>query len=163
MIKQGHVDFPFLVVLPQARENEDWTAESDGGKRAIAILEDVQRDYRIDTRRLYLTGLSMGGMGTWSLAAADPSQWAAIVPICHGWDTDQASRIKDVPCWCFHGDADEVIPVQQSRARVQAIKRAGGQVLYTEFSGVDHDTCADRAYAMPELFEWLLLQTRAKR
>ena len=75
---------------------------------------------------------------------------------------DSAAKLKDVPCWCFHGDAEEVIPARYSREMVRAIQDAGGRPLYTEFSGVDHDMCADRAYAMPELYEWLLLQRRAK-
>ena len=103
----------------------------------------------------------MGGQGTWSLAAADPKRWSAIVPICHGWKPNLAARLKDVPCWCFHGDAD--ITVEQSRAMVRAIQEAGGKPLYREFIGVDHDHSADPAYATPELYEWLLLQNRARR
>ena len=79
-IRKKNEDFPFIVIFPQAREGEDWTAESAGGKRAIAILTEVQKDYRIDTDRVSLTGLSMGGQGTWSLATADPKRWAAMVP-----------------------------------------------------------------------------------
>ena len=123
----------------------------------------MQTDYRVDTNRLYLTGVSMGGYGTWSLAAAEPRRWAAIVPVCHGWKPELAVKFKDVPCWCFHGDADRMIPVQQSREMVQAIKDAGGRPLYTEFGGVNHNKCADRAYDMPELYEWLLSQNLAKR
>jgi thiol-disulfide isomerase/thioredoxin/dienelactone hydrolase len=156
-------DFPSIVIFPQAREGEDWTAESSGGKHALAILDQIQKEYRIDTNRLYLTGLSMGGQGTWSLAAAEPHRWAAIVPICHGWKPDMAARLKDIPCWCFHGDADKVIPVQQSREMIRAIQNAGGRPLYQEFAGVDHDGCAERAYALPDLYEWLLLQSRAQR
>jgi predicted peptidase len=74
-----------------------------------------------------------------------------------------AARLKDLPCWCFHGDADRVIPAEQSREMVRAIQEAGGRPLYQELIGVDHNGCADRVYAMPELFEWLLLQKRAKR
>ena len=118
--------------------------------------------YRIDPDRVALTGVSMGGQGTWSLAAAEPDLWSAIVPICHGWKPNQAARLKDLPCWCFHGDADAVIP-EQSREMVRAIQEAGGKPLYQEFIGVDHNHCADHAYALPELYEWLLLQNRARR
>jgi predicted peptidase len=162
-IRARNEDFPFIVVFPQAREGEDWTADSTGGQRALAILDHVQREYRIDADRVALTGLSMGGEGTWSLAAARPARWAAIVPICHGWNTEIAAKLKDLPCWCFHGEADQVIPRQQSRDMILAIKAAGGRPLYTEFSGVGHDACADRAYAMPDLYEWSLLQNRANR
>jgi thiol-disulfide isomerase/thioredoxin/predicted esterase len=162
-IRHRKEDFPFIVIFPQAREGESWIAGSAGGKRAIAILNRLQTDYCIDANRISLSGLSMGGEGTWSLAAADPGRWAAMVPICHGSDPKSADRLKAVPCWCFHGDADKVIPIQRSREMIQAIRDAGGRPLYHEFSGVDHDSCADRAYAMPELFEWMLLQNRAKR
>lgn len=155
--------FPFLVIFPQAREGEDWTAESAGGQRALAILDQVQTDYRIDTNRIVLTGVSMGGQGTWSLAAADPERWAAIVPLCHGGNTKTAARLKVLPCWCFHGDADKMISFQQSREMIQAIKDAGGHPLYQEFIGVGHNECPDRAYAMSDLFEWMLMQDRTKR
>jgi len=160
-IRERNEDFPFLVIFPQAREDEDWTPESAGGKRALAILKQVQSDYRVDTNRVALTGVSMGGQGTWSLGAAQPDRWSAIVPICHGWKTNMAARLKDLPCWCFHGDADKT--VEQSREMVRAIQDAGGKPLYQEFIGVDHNSCADHAYARPELYEWLLLQDRAKR
>jgi poly(3-hydroxybutyrate) depolymerase/thiol-disulfide isomerase/thioredoxin len=162
-IRERNEDFPFLVVFPQARQDDDWTAGSPGGRRALAILAQVQAEYRMDRDRVALSGLSMGGAGTWSLASADPDRWSAIVPICHGGKTSVAARLKDVPCWCFHGDADRVIPVEQSREMVRAIQQAGGRPLYQELAGVDHDGCADRVYAMPELFEWLLLQKRAQR
>ncbi|AGA31520.1 redoxin domain-containing protein [Singulisphaera acidiphila] len=161
---RGKADsFPFLVIFPQAREGEGWTAESAGGQRALAILDRVQADYRIDADRIALTGVSMGGQGTWSLAAADPKRWSAIVPMCHGGNTKTAPRLRDLPCWCFHGDADKMISFQQSREMVQAIKDAGGHPLYQEFPGVGHDDCTDRAYSLPDLFEWTLIQDRTKR
>ncbi len=162
-IREKNENFPFLAIFPQAREDENWRPGSAGGKLALAILEQVQSEYRIDPDRITLTGVSMGGQGTWSLAAAEPDRWSAIVPICHGWRPDQASRLKAVPCWCFHGDADEMIPPSQSREMVRAIQEAGGKPLYQEFPGVDHNHSADHAYAIPELFEWLLLQNRARR
>ena len=162
-VRERGEDFPFLVVLPQAREGEDWTAESGGGRRALAILDRVQQDYRTDADRVVLTGVSMGGQGAWSLAAADPGRWAAIVPVCHGGDANSAARLKDIPCWCFHGDADKTIPVQQSRDMVQAVQDAGGRPLYQELPGVGHNDCPDRAYALPDLWEWLLLQNRTRR
>lgn len=162
-IKAKNEEFPFIVIFPQAHEDENWGAESEGGKRALAILNQVLKDYRIDEERISLTGVSMGGFGIWSLAVSDPKRWASIVPICHGGDTNTAARLKDVPCWCFHGDADKVIPVQRSREMVEAIQKAGGRPLYQEFPGIDHNSCADRVYAMNDLYEWMLLQNRAKR
>jgi thiol-disulfide isomerase/thioredoxin len=162
-IRERQEDFPFIAIFPQAREGENWTAESASGKRALAILEQVQMDYRIDADRVSLTGHSMGGQGTWSLAAADNRRWAAIVPVSHGGDTKSAPRLIDIPCWCFHGDADKVISVQQSREMARAINEAGGRVLCQEFGGVGHNEAADSAYALPDLYEWLLLQNRAER
>ena len=102
-------------------------AESGGGKRALAILDQVQRDYCIDTDRVSLTGVSMGGQGTWSLAASDPKRWAAIVPVCHGGDTKSAARLKDIPCWCFHGDADTLT---RRKAEPVAVSDTGGAARF---------------------------------
>ena len=101
----------------------------------------------------------MGGEGTWSLAAAHPDRWAAIVPICGGGDPAIAHRIKHIPCWCFHGDADRVIHPSYSRTMVEAIRKAGGQPTHHEYPGVGHN-CWDRTYARTDLYEWLLLQKR---
>ena len=123
-IKKREKDFPFLVVIPRAERS--WRADSEDGKRVLAMLAEVERDYKVDPKRVYLTGLSMGGMGTWSMAIAYPDMWAAIVPICGRGDTKQAAKIKDIPCWCFHGDADPAVKVEGSRSMIAAIKEAGG-------------------------------------
>ena len=99
----------------------------------------MQKEYKIDDKRIYLTGLSMGGFGTWSLAAKYPDRWAAIVPFCGGGDPAKAKEIKDIPCWCFHGDADQAVPVRASREMVEALKAAGGKPKYTEYPGVGHN------------------------
>jgi predicted peptidase len=156
-------DFRFLVAFPQARQREDWLAGTPGGRRALAILAQTEADYRIDPDRIALTGVSMGGAGVWSLAAADPQRWSAIVPICHGGDTSSAARLVGLPCWCFHGDADRMIPPQQSREMVEAITEAGGRPLYQEFPGVGHNDCAERVYSMNDLYQWLLGQDRSRR
>lgn len=156
-------DFPWIVIFPQAREGESFKVESEGGQRALAILDQVQRDYHIDAHRITLSGVSMGGEGTWSLGAADPKRWAAIVPVCHGADARLAAQLATIPCWCFHGDADKMIPARQSRDMIQAIKDAGGRPLYKEFVGVGHDESADRTYEQPELYEWILRQNTANR
>jgi predicted peptidase len=155
-IRDREATFRFIAVFPQAHFG-GWEAGSKDGQRALAILDEVQKRFRVDRTRVYLTGLSMGGEGTWSLAAAHPGRWAAIVPICGGGDPKVAPKIKDIPCWCFHGDADRVIPVKLSRVMVRALRQAGGQPLYHEYPGVDHN-CWERAYATPDLYEWLLEQ-----
>ena len=94
----------------------------------------------------------MGGSapGAWPLRS--PDKWAAIVPICGGGDTKQAAKIKDIPCWCFHGDADKAVNVEGSRKMIAALKEAGGQPKYTEYPGVGHNSW-DQAYGTDELYE----------
>ena len=103
--------FPCFVVFPQS-QNRTWRADSKDAQRALAILAAVQKEYKIDDKRLYLTGLSMGGFGTWSLAEKYPDRWAAIVPCCGGGDPAKAKEIKDIPCWVFQGEADPVVPAR---------------------------------------------------
>jgi predicted peptidase len=97
----------------------------------------------------------MGGFGTWSLAAAQPDMWAAIVPICGGGSPADAEKIKNIPCWCFHGDADTSVPVQRSRDMIEALKKAGAEPKYTEYPKVGHNSW-DKAYGTEELYHWLL-------
>jgi predicted peptidase len=153
-IRDAKQKFPFITIFPQAK-TKGWGASGDNGKRALAILDEVQKDYKTDKKRVYLTGLSMGGFGTWSLAAAHPERWAAIAPICGGGDPKTAAKFKDVPCWCFHGDADKTVSVEKSRAMIKALKDAGGNPKYTEYPGVEHNSW-DKAYATPELYSWFL-------
>lgn len=149
---------PFLVVLPQS-QLKSWKAESEDGKRVMAILDEVSMTYKVDAKRIYLTGQSMGGSGTWSLAAAYPDRWAAIVPICGVANPATADRIKKIPCWCFHGDADPLVSVEQSRKMIEALKKAGAMPRYEEYAGVGHNSW-ERAYATKELYEWLLKQQK---
>ena len=152
-IRKKQNSFAFITVFPQAEKG--WGAKGDDAKHALAILDTVAKDYKVDKKQVYLTGLSMGGFGTWALAAAYPERWAAIAPICGGGDLKTAAKIKDLPCWCFHGDADKTVSVEQSRKMIKALKDAGGEPKYTEYEGVDHNSW-DRAYATAELYEWFL-------
>jgi predicted peptidase len=153
-IRKNEKSFPFIAIFPQS-EKRTWAANSDDGKRAMAILAEVQKEYKVDPKRVYLTGLSMGGYGTWSLAAAYPDKWAAIAPICGGGNPASAEKIKNIPCWCFHGGADRTVPPQRSRDMIEALKKAGGEPKYTEYTGVGHNSW-DKAYATKELYDWLL-------
>ena len=155
-IRRDEKSFPAIVVFPQSQKRT-WQAESEDGKRALAILAEVEKSYKVDPKRVYLTGLSMGGFGTWSLAAAFPQKWAAIVPICGGGNPRQAEKIKDIPCWCFHGDADTTVKVDLSRNMIKTLKAAGGDPKYTEYPGVEHNSWT-KAYAEKELYEWLWQQ-----
>lgn len=146
--------FPFVVVIPQA-ETRSWLADGPNAKRAIAMLDATMKEYNGDPKRTYLTGLSMGGFGTWSLANAFPDRWAAIAPICGGGKAEWAEKIKDIPCWNFHGDEDKAVPVKLSRDMIEALKKAGGQPRYSEFPFVGHNSW-DAAYSHEELYSWLL-------
>ena len=147
--------FPFIVIFPQCAKGGNWKADGPNGKRAMAILAEVQKTYKVDSKRVYLTGLSLGGSGTWSLAAAHPDKWAAIVPICGGGDPATAAKIKHIPCWGFCGDKDGL--VEGMRSMIKALKEAGGAPRYSEFPYVGHNSW-DPAYVTPELYTWLLAQ-----
>ena len=152
--------FPALVVFPQASRGYGWHGFNLAA--AVAALDDAERRYAID--RVYLTGISMGGYGTWHLALQQPERFAAIVPVCGGLDpaytpAAAAQRLASMPQWIFHGDADTIIPVEQSRVMVRALRAAGAEVRYTEYAGVGHNSW-DRAYAEPDLMPWLLAQRR---
>jgi len=157
-IKKMEKTFEFITIIPQS-EKRTWQATSDDGKRAVAILDEVMKKYNGDPKRVYLTGLSMGGFGTWSMAAAFPDRWAAIAPVCGGGDTSKAETIKDIPCWNFHGDADTAVKVDLSRKMIEALKAAGGKPKYTEYPGVPHNSW-DKAYDTKELYTWLLEQKK---
>ncbi|HET6572137.1 MAG TPA: dienelactone hydrolase family protein [Fimbriiglobus sp.] len=150
--------FPAIVVIPQS-EKRTWRADSDDGRRAIAILDATMKEYKTDPNRVYLTGLSMGGFGTWSHAAAYPDRWAAIVPICGGGDPASAAKIKDIPCWVWQGDKDGAVNAKRSREMVEALKKAGGHPRYTELEWIGHDSW-DAAYATPDLYAWLFQQKK---
>jgi predicted peptidase len=156
--------FPAIVVFPQAQKRErdiisTWSADRPEGARALEILDAVQRDYRTDSNRVYVTGVSMGGYGTWALAARFPERWAAVVPLCGGGDPETVAAFKQVPCWCFHGADDPAVRVGNSRLMIDALKKAGGDPKYTEFPGVQHN-CWDLAYSSDDLWNWLWEQRR---
>jgi predicted peptidase len=157
-IRKREKTFPFITIIPQA-PTRGWQAGGTSAQMALGMLEQVETEYTVDPKRTYLTGLSMGGYGTWSLAATMPDKWAAIVPICGGGDPKTAEKIKDIPTWVFHGDKDPAVPVQRSRDMVEAIKKAGGKPEYTEYPGVAHNSW-DKAYGTDELYKWLLKQKK---
>ncbi len=163
-VREREATFPFLVIFPQAREQVpasfgSWFPDQPDALRALAILDEVEREYRTDPHRVYLTGISVGGTGVWRLAAEHPDRWAAIVPVCGHCPLTLAGAVKDVPCWCFHGADDRVVRAQESRDMVEAVRKAGGSPPYTEYAGVGHDSWV-KAYGSDELYEWLLRQSR---
>jgi len=152
-------DFPFIALSPQCPGNSFWTVELEA---LNALLDDVVTKYAVDVDRIYLTGLSMGGYGAWALAMEYPKRFAAIVPICGGGDTKNVSAIKDIPVWVFHGAKDSVVKLEESEKMVNALKECGGNIQFTVYPEADHDSWTV-TYDNPELYKWLLKQSRSKK
>ena len=164
---------PCFVVAPQCRKDGkwvdiDWSDEKSTPQKekpttdlaaAIAALDAAVRDDAVDRDRIYLTGLSMGGYGTWDLAARMPERFAAILPICGGGDEATAEKIARLPTWCFHGDTDTAVPVERSRGMIKALRAAGGLPKYSELKGVGHHSWTT-AYRDPAVIDWLFAQKR---
>lgn len=147
-------DFPFIVISPQCPANRWWSLEW-----LDALFDEVVKLYRIDQKRIYLTGLSMGGFATWDWAIEHPERFAAIAPICGGGNPLGADKIKDVPTWVFHGAKDEIVPLQKSQEMVAALKACGGKVKFTVYPNTGHDAWT-KTYNNPRLYEWFLKQTK---
>ena len=147
-------DFPFVLVSPQAPEGEWWDP-----RVLSALLDDVEARHNVDEERIYVTGLSMGGFGTWALGLQDTGRFAALVPICGGGQSWLAGRLVGTPIWAFHGAEDQVVPLEASEEMVQAVQRAGGNVRLTVYPDRGHDAWTP-TYDSPELYEWLLDQRR---
>jgi len=180
-IRDNRSRFPTVVVIPQCLTDHWWT-QPEMEEMALAALAAATKEFKGDAKRTYLTGLSMGGFGSWDIATKYPGKFAAVVPICGGIDLPEhvrqmypemakssyaddpksyaevAQKIGKTPVWIFHGGADNTVPVDNSRKMNDALKAAGGNVRYTEYPGVGHNSW-DKAYAEPELMTWLLSQS----
>lgn len=150
-------DFPFVVVSPQSPRRGGWNPDV-----LKALLDDVLADYRVDRDRVYLTGLSMGGYGTWSLAAAYPDYFAAIAPVCGRGDPDDAEKLMGLPTWVFHGAKDEAVPLRHSEEMVDALKEVGADVKFTVYPDAGHDSWTE-TYDNPELYKWFLSHKRGEK
>ncbi|MDB5320713.1 MAG: phospholipase/carboxylesterase [Phycisphaerales bacterium] len=147
--------FPgFILVSPQCPAGEWWSAQ-----QLAVLLDDLERTYRVDPDRVYVTGLSMGGYGAWELAAEFAERFAAIAPVCGAGSPDDAPRLKNLPTWVFHGERDTVVPFQRSAEMVEALKKAGGRVRFTAYPEKGHDAWT-ATYSNPELYGWLFDQKR---
>lgn len=158
-IKKGK-DFDAYVVSPQCPQKAWW----GGGmcKQLDALITQICADHPIDASRIYITGLSMGGMGTMAMVQDYPERFAAAIPICGRGDVAQAAAMKDVPMWFFHGDADKTVPPTGTTQMVEAIKAAGGtKVKETLYPGVGHNSWT-RTYDNPEVYEWLFKQRKGE-
>jgi len=147
--------YPFIVVSPQC-------PDADGSwqpKRLGLLLDKIAAEYRVDLDRVYCTGLSMGGYGTWRMAQAYPDRFAALAPICGGGDPRDVARIKDIPTWVFHGAKDDAVPLKCSRDMVNALKKQGAKPRFTIYPDAYHNSWTE-TYNNPELYEWLLKQEK---
>ncbi|MBN2021034.1 MAG: dienelactone hydrolase family protein [Sedimentisphaerales bacterium] len=151
MIARGK-NFEFIIVSPQCPDNIWWPEQADV---LINLLDDVEARYKVDTDRVYLTGLSMGGFGTWMLASRFPQRFAAIAPICGGGERYAANHLKNVGVWAFHGEKDKVVSVEKSKEMVEAINACGGNAKLTIYPDAEHDSWT-QTYNKPELYEWFL-------
>lgn len=158
-IVEKQKDFPFIVVSPQCPEGDWWDEKLDV---LTHLLDDIVARYDVDTNRIYLTGLSMGGYGTWALASKYPDRFAAIAPICGGGKRFMAYRLKDVPVWAFHGAKDSVVPLEESEEMVEAINARGGNAKLTIYPDAGHDSWT-KSYDNQELYDWLLEHRRGNR
>lgn len=153
LVEKGR-SFPFILVSPQCPAGHWWPFED-----LNPLLDDILARYRVDTDRVYLTGLSMGGAGTWAWAILNPERFAAIAPICGPAEPLLADHLKHVPVWVFHGAKDTTVPVRESEEMAAALRKAGGDVKLTIYPEANHDSWT-QAYNNPELYEWLLKHRR---
>jgi predicted peptidase len=153
LIEQGK-KFPFIVVSPQCSEFESWAAPS-----LAAMLDQIEAKYNVDHAREYVTGLSLGGYGTWKLAIDQPKRFAAIAPVCGWGDTSDVVVLKDVPVWAFHGKKDRVVKYEASESMVRALKKAGGDAKLTGYPEAGHDAWT-ATYENDELYAWMLNHRR---
>jgi predicted peptidase len=143
---------PCFLLAPWS-DNSDWNTEKL--TLVIELIDALQKEFQIDSKRIYVTGQSMGGFGTWSIITQYPGRFAAAVPICGGGELSEAAKAKDIPIWAFHGTADKVVSVDYTRRMIAALYAAGAKPLYWEYQGADHSGTAERAYCEPELVSWM--------
>ena len=149
-------EFPLIVVSPQCPNGQRWQAVT-----LLALIDDVAKQYKVDQDRIYVTGLSMGGFGTWALAAHAPDRLAAIAPVCGGGEKYWAKQISHLPTWVFHGGKDNAVPVRRSEEMIEALEKAGGTPKLTIYPDAGHDSWTE-TYDNPEFYDWLLQQKRTQ-
>jgi predicted esterase len=159
-------NFPFIILSPQGTqefaEYEIWSSD-EGVSTVMTLLDEIQAKIPVDTNRVYLTGESAGGNGTWVIGLRHPERFAALVPVMgyYGWPfsvPEDICDLKDVPVWAFHGALDETVPLDAEQKLVDALQACGGDVQFTVFPDIYHDVGHNQVYT-EELYEWLLEQT----
>ena len=156
LIAEGK-EFPFIVVSPQCPKERRWEPIE-----LVALLDDLSNKYSVDSNRIYVTGLSMGGFGTWQLAAYAPNQLAAIAPICGGGEKFWAKQFAHLPVWAFHGAKDTGVPLERSQTMIDELKKRGGNPKLTIYPDAGHDSWTE-TYSNSKLYEWLLMQKRKNK
>lgn len=147
---KDHPDFPFIIVAPQQPRDEEWDPQ-----RLKAWLDVLETRLPVDKHRVYLTGLSLGGGGSWDWAMTEPKRFAAIAPVSGYSNLKTPCTMKGDHVWAFHGEIDDVVPIKDEQAIVDAAKTCGVDVKYTIYPGGNHNAW-DATYANPELYAWLL-------
>lgn len=147
--------FPFITVSPQCHEGRSWSP-----KQLTLLLDEIEKKYKVDKKRIYVTGLSMGGFGSWNLAVETPDRFAAVAPICGGFRSqgkkEAAAKLVDLPMWVFHGSKDNVVPVNLSVDMVSLVEVAGGKkIRLTLYPEAGHDSWTE-TYNNEKLYEWFL-------
>lgn len=155
LVDQGK-ELPFIIVSPQCPPGKWWPNFIE---KVMALIDETVESYNVDTSRIYLTGLSMGGYGTWSIANTYPERFAAIAPICGGGMSFVAHNLVDTPVWAFHGAKDDVVPLSESQKMVDAVNAAGGRAKLTVYPTIEHDSWT-QTYENPKLYEWFLKHSR---
>lgn len=153
---EAGMSLPFLILAPQCPAYGSWQCELTA---LNALVDEVVQAEDVDPDRVYVTGLSMGAMGTWAMAARYPGRFAAAAPVSAGWIPECGPRLATTPVWTFHGEDDDVVPIRQTEDMVAAVEKAGGDVRFTQYPGIRHDAWT-RTYADPELYRWLLTHRR---
>lgn len=161
---------PAFVVAPQCPAEKTWSlvrglalGNKDDARKPVqsvlGLIEQLKQEFPVDENRIYVGGLSMGGFGTWEILKVQPELAAAAFPICGGGDPDAVERFKSTPIWVFHGGADGVVPPERSRDMVDALKAVGGNVIYTEYEGVGHDSWT-QTFNNLLMWDWLFAQRK---
>ena len=147
-------DTPYVMIAPQCPANERWNVTV-----LDALLTDLLKTYRVDEKRVVVTGLSLGGFGSWAWSCEHPERFAGVIPVCGGIDPAKTVSLKGMPIWAFHGDADPTVKLAAGQAMVDAAKTAGADVKFTIYPGVGHNSWG-KAYAEPELEAWILARKK---
>ncbi|MGE5520872.1 MAG: prolyl oligopeptidase family serine peptidase [Candidatus Dadabacteria bacterium] len=153
LVEKGK-QFPFILVSPQSEVPNGWDVDY-----LYKLLQHIKRTLRVDNDKVYLTGLSMGGFGTWAMAMKYPQEFAAIIPVCGGGDTSTAWKLRNIPVWCFHGAKDNVVPPINSINMVKAASLYNAGIKFTLYPEANHNSW-DKTYNNDSVYTWMLSQTK---